>query len=81
MLLMMGGTVLMVFLMPKIMSGIDPEALKEATERSQATQPTLEMPDISQGLANWFAPPPPPSSASSSSQKAGSSSSKSSKKK
>ncbi|KAJ3099678.1 ER membrane protein complex subunit 7 [Phlyctochytrium bullatum] len=55
MMLMMGGSLLMFFLLPKMMSGLDPETLKEMQQR-QREQKKVELPDISQNLSNWLAP-------------------------
>ncbi|KAI8849297.1 hypothetical protein BC829DRAFT_391960 [Chytridium lagenaria] len=57
MILMMGGSLVMFFVLPKMMSGIDPETLKEMQQR-QKEQKKVELPDISQNLANWLAPAP-----------------------
>ncbi|KAJ1567386.1 hypothetical protein HK405_006154, partial [Cladochytrium tenue] len=46
----------MFFFLPKMMSGMDPETLKEIQDRQQSQRQALEMPDISQNLANWLAP-------------------------
>ncbi|KAL2911739.1 hypothetical protein HK105_208796 [Polyrhizophydium stewartii] len=57
MLLMTGGTMLLFFLMPKMQDAlVDKEAVEELKRSGDA--PKLEMPDISQGLANYFAPKP-----------------------
>lgn len=49
----------LLLLMPKLMENMDPEALKEFQEaqkvKGNPTQP-IEMPDVSQTLANWFVP-------------------------
>ncbi|KAJ3025315.1 UNVERIFIED_CONTAM: Diphthamide biosynthesis protein 2 [Siphonaria sp. JEL0065] len=58
MLLMMGGTMVLFFFLPKMMEGLDPEELKKIQE-SRANQPKMEMPDVSESLANWFAPTAP----------------------
>ncbi|KAJ3081585.1 hypothetical protein HK102_002246 [Quaeritorhiza haematococci] len=58
MMLMTGFSLLMFFVMPKMMANIDPEAMKEM-QQQQANQPRPEMPempDVSQMMANWFAP-------------------------
>ncbi|KAJ3229824.1 hypothetical protein HDU81_004986 [Chytriomyces hyalinus] len=57
MLLMMGGTFVLFYYMPKLLEGMDPEELKKM-EDNRKNQPKMEMPDISEGLANWFAPAP-----------------------
>ncbi|RKO96292.1 hypothetical protein CAUPRSCDRAFT_12015 [Caulochytrium protostelioides] len=70
MLLMSGFSMLIFFVMPKLMSAVDPEVLKEATEAAQnpgarrgggagsAADDELpqlpQLPDISQTLADWF---------------------------
>ncbi|KAJ3212899.1 ER membrane protein complex subunit 7 [Dinochytrium kinnereticum] len=61
MMLMMGGSLIMFFVLPKMMSGLDPETLKEMQQR-QKEQKKVELPDISQNLANWLAPSPAASS-------------------
>ncbi|CAO3574288.1 unnamed protein product [Mortierella alpina] len=54
MMLMMGFSVLMLFLMPKLMANMDPEAMEEMQGMQEATQmPTFEMPDISATLAKF----------------------------
>lgn len=49
----------MLLLMPKLIEGMDPEALKEFQEaqkkKGNQAKP-IEMPDVSQQLANWFGP-------------------------
>ncbi|KAI9332359.1 hypothetical protein BDR26DRAFT_1010578 [Obelidium mucronatum] len=60
MLLMMGGTFALFFFLPKLMEGMDPEELKKIQENRSA-QPKMEMPDVSESLANWFAPAAPAS--------------------
>jgi hypothetical protein len=49
----------LLLLMPKLMENMDPEALKEFKEsqknKGNPAKP-IEMPDLSQHLANWFAP-------------------------
>ncbi|KAJ3084853.1 hypothetical protein HDU99_001929 [Rhizoclosmatium hyalinum] len=62
MLLMMGGTFALFFFLPKMMEGLDPEELKKMQE-NRANQPKLEMPDVSESLANWFAPTAPAAAA------------------
>jgi hypothetical protein len=56
MILITGFSLIMVFVMPKMMENMDPEALKEL-QQQQANQPKLEMPDVSSYMANMFAPP------------------------
>ena len=61
MMLMMGFSLIMIFALPRMMSNMDPEILKEINEKSKSnaamlTQPQLDMPDVSQGLANFFQP-------------------------
>ncbi|KAG9299620.1 hypothetical protein G9A89_020791 [Geosiphon pyriformis] len=51
-LIMMGVSVLMLFVMPKMMANIDPEEL-EQMQKSQPTNPLEQLPDISSALANW----------------------------
>ncbi|KAF9575462.1 hypothetical protein EC968_003067 [Mortierella alpina] len=54
MMLMMGFSVLMLFLMPKLMANMDPEAMEEMQGMQEATQmPAFEMPDISATLAKF----------------------------
>ncbi|KAG0234650.1 hypothetical protein BGX31_004498 [Mortierella sp. GBA43] len=56
MMLMMGFSVLMLFLMPKLMANMDPAALEEMQGMQDATQmPSFEMPDISATLAKFSA--------------------------
>ncbi|KAJ3410910.1 hypothetical protein HDV05_003041 [Chytridiales sp. JEL 0842] len=55
MMLMMGGSLLFFFVFPKMLNGMDPEALKELQEK-RGTQPKIDMPDVSEKLANFFAP-------------------------
>ncbi|KAJ3007657.1 ER membrane protein complex subunit 7 [Thoreauomyces humboldtii] len=57
MLLMSGGSMLLFFVMPKMMAAMPQEDREELEAKPAA--PTLEMPDISASLANWFAPPAP----------------------
>ncbi|KAJ3103203.1 ER membrane protein complex subunit 7 [Phlyctochytrium planicorne] len=61
MMLMMGGSLVIFFLVPKLMGGLDPETLKEIQQR-QREQKKVELPDISQNLANWLSPAANPSS-------------------
>ncbi|KAJ3072591.1 hypothetical protein HDU98_003314 [Podochytrium sp. JEL0797] len=63
MLLMMGGTFALFFFLPKMIEGMDPEEVKKMQE-SRSAQPKLEMPDVSESLANWFAPTAPPPASS-----------------
>ncbi|KAI8618703.1 hypothetical protein BC830DRAFT_1107423 [Chytriomyces sp. MP71] len=58
MLLMMGGTMALFYFLPKMLDGMDPEELKKMQE-SRSSQPKMEMPDMSESLANWFAPAQP----------------------
>ncbi|KAF9183664.1 hypothetical protein BGZ51_003867 [Haplosporangium sp. Z 767] len=54
MMLMMGFSVLMLFLMPKMMANMDPEAMQEMQGMQEAAQmPSFEMPDISATLAKF----------------------------
>ncbi|KAI9595598.1 hypothetical protein BDF19DRAFT_440980 [Syncephalis fuscata] len=56
-MLMMGFSVIMLVVMPKMMKSMDPEALQEMQQNQNNIQNSLEnMPDISQKLANFFAP-------------------------
>ncbi len=48
---------LMIFVLPKMMENMDPEALQEM-QQQQKQQPKLEMPDVGSFMANMFAPPP-----------------------
>ncbi|GBB91874.1 hypothetical protein RclHR1_01930016 [Rhizophagus clarus] len=52
-IIMMGFSVLLLFIMPKMMANMDPDALKELQE-NQAQNPLAEMPDISTTLANFM---------------------------
>ncbi|RIA98685.1 hypothetical protein C1645_748935 [Glomus cerebriforme] len=52
-IIMMGFSVLLLFIMPKMMANMDPNALKELQE-NQAQNPLPEMPDISTTLANYL---------------------------
>ncbi|KAI9098729.1 hypothetical protein DFS34DRAFT_618743 [Phlyctochytrium arcticum] len=62
MILMSGVTLLMVFVMPKMMANMPEEVKQGASGGQQQVQqpetPQISMPDISQNLANWFAPKP-----------------------
>ncbi|ORZ18426.1 hypothetical protein BCR41DRAFT_395679 [Lobosporangium transversale] len=54
MMLMMGFSVLMLFLMPKLMANMDPEAMQEMQGMQDAAQmPNFEMPDIAATLAKF----------------------------
>ena len=58
MILMSGVTMILFFLLPKMTEGMDPEALKEIQKQQQESvgqMPKLEMPDVSEKLANYFA--------------------------
>ncbi|KAJ3176684.1 hypothetical protein HK101_010382 [Irineochytrium annulatum] len=55
MLLMMGGSLLLFLIVPKMMSNMDPETLKEMQERHK-TQKKVEMPDLSQLAADFLSP-------------------------
>ncbi|KAI8055113.1 hypothetical protein BDF22DRAFT_675476 [Syncephalis plumigaleata] len=56
-MLMMGFSVIMLVVMPKMMKSMDPEALEEMQQNQSNIQNGLDsMPDISQKLANFFAP-------------------------
>ncbi|KAJ1340661.1 hypothetical protein BSLG_004755 [Batrachochytrium salamandrivorans] len=57
MLLMSGGTMLLFFLLPKLQAGIDRDAVEEYKNDKDAPKlPSLEMPDISKNLADFFVP-------------------------
>ncbi|KAL1918445.1 uncharacterized protein VTP21DRAFT_3105 [Calcarisporiella thermophila] len=52
-MLMMGFSLIMLFVMPKMLANIDPEMLKELQESQQQSRgPARELPDISQQLAS-----------------------------
>ncbi|CAG8519707.1 7564_t:CDS:2, partial [Paraglomus occultum] len=51
-IIMMGVSIVLLVVMPKMMEGLDPEALKELQENQP--QNSLEMPDISGALANFM---------------------------
>ncbi|KAG0199311.1 hypothetical protein BGX28_007382 [Mortierella sp. GBA30] len=54
MMLMMGFSVIMLFVMPKLMANMDPEAMEEMQGMQDATQmPNFEMPDIAATLAKF----------------------------
>ncbi|KAG0365482.1 hypothetical protein BC939DRAFT_470784 [Gamsiella multidivaricata] len=54
MMLMMGFSVLMLFIMPKLMANMDSEAMEEMQGMQEATQmPNFEMPDIAATLAKF----------------------------
>ncbi|KAG0296469.1 hypothetical protein BGZ96_009422 [Linnemannia gamsii] len=54
MMLMMGASVLMLFVMPKLMANMDPEAMEEMQGMQDDMQmPSFEMPDISATLAKF----------------------------
>ncbi|KAF8937544.1 hypothetical protein EDD21DRAFT_367419 [Dissophora ornata] len=54
MMLMMGFSVVMLFVMPKLMANMDPEAMEEIQGMQDATQmPNFEMPDIAATLAKF----------------------------
>ncbi|KAG0338109.1 hypothetical protein BG004_007351 [Podila humilis] len=54
MMLMMGFSVLMLFVMPKLLSNMDPEAMEEMQAQGGAPEmPTFEMPDIAATLAKF----------------------------
>ncbi|KNC98478.1 uncharacterized protein SPPG_06179 [Spizellomyces punctatus DAOM BR117] len=55
MILMSGFSLLMFFALPKLMSNMPEEAVQQMQERQQQP-PAMQMPDVSQSLANWFAP-------------------------
>ena len=65
MMLLMGFSILMMFAMPKMMEGLDPEALEEVKQSQARAQSMLNptqaannnMPDFAQQLANFMAPP------------------------
>ncbi|CAG8535498.1 7233_t:CDS:2 [Funneliformis mosseae] len=52
-IIMMGFSVVILFIMPKMMANLDQDALKELQE-NQAQNPLAEMPDISTTLANYL---------------------------
>ncbi|KAG0310634.1 hypothetical protein BGZ97_012430 [Linnemannia gamsii] len=54
MMLMMGASVLMLFVLPKLMANMDPEAMEEMQGMQEDMQmPSFEMPDISATLAKF----------------------------
>ncbi|KAG0316004.1 hypothetical protein BGZ99_007133 [Dissophora globulifera] len=54
MMLMMGFSVVMLFIMPKLMANMDPEAMEEIQGMQESTQmPAFEMPDIAATLAKF----------------------------
>ncbi|KAI8922005.1 hypothetical protein DFJ77DRAFT_444922 [Powellomyces hirtus] len=59
MLLMSGFSMIMFFVMPKMMANLPEEVQEEAKGRREEMPQMPQMPDISQGLANWFAPQAP----------------------
>ncbi|KAI8825984.1 uncharacterized protein EV422DRAFT_617002 [Fimicolochytrium jonesii] len=60
MLLMSGVSMLLVFVLPKLSAaGADIAAADAAAQEPVEPTPQLELPDISQGLANFFAPKTP----------------------
>ncbi|CAI2186527.1 3840_t:CDS:2, partial [Funneliformis geosporum] len=52
-IIMMGFSVVILFIMPKMMANLDQDALKELQE-NQTQNPLAEMPDISSTLANYL---------------------------
>ncbi|KAI9207307.1 uncharacterized protein BJ171DRAFT_494212 [Polychytrium aggregatum] len=56
MMLMAIFGLVMVIGMPKLMNSLDQETLQEVRQQRQQNTPQMEMPDISQNLANMFAP-------------------------
>ncbi|CAG8442772.1 7965_t:CDS:2 [Ambispora gerdemannii] len=52
-LIMMGVSVLMLFVMPKMMANLDPEELEQMKKNQPAINPLEQLPDISSTLANW----------------------------
>lgn len=56
MILMSVVPLLLLFLMPKLTEGMDEETLKELRSNRQQVSNNVEMPDVSQKLADWFAP-------------------------
>ncbi|KAK5668952.1 hypothetical protein QVD99_004725 [Batrachochytrium dendrobatidis] len=57
MLLMSGGTMLLFFLLPKIQASVDREAVEEYKNNPDAPKlPSMEMPNISKNLADFFSP-------------------------
>ncbi|KAK3807751.1 MAG: hypothetical protein J3Q66DRAFT_356391 [Benniella sp.] len=52
MMLMMGFSVLMLFIMPKMMANMDPEAMQEVQGMHDSV-PTFEMPDFAETLAKY----------------------------
>ena len=58
MLLLTGFTMLLMFALPKMNDAIDPEyKVFNLIQEIKKNQPTPELPDISNSLANWFLPP------------------------
>ncbi|KAF9214821.1 hypothetical protein BGZ59_002881 [Podila verticillata] len=53
MMLMMGFSVLMLFVMPKLLSNMDPEAMEEMQGQDAPQMPNFEMPDIAATLAKF----------------------------
>ncbi|KAJ1982232.1 hypothetical protein H4R33_005079 [Dimargaris cristalligena] len=73
-MLMMGVTVLMMFVMPKLQAGLDPEGKQELeaeTSKMHKQMNSLQTPDFAASLANWMSPAPanPPKSQASSKRK------------
>lgn len=66
MLLMMAFSMGMMFLLPKLTAGMNEEELKELQSK-QINPQNMEMPDVSQWMANWMAGDAKPPSASGSS--------------
>ncbi len=56
MILMSVVPLFLLFLMPKLTEGMDEETLKEMRANRQQVSNNVEMPDVSQKLADWFAP-------------------------
>lgn len=52
-IIMMGFSVLLLFIMPKMMANMDPDALRELQE-NQTQNPLAEMPDLSSTIANFM---------------------------
>ncbi|KAF9430688.1 hypothetical protein BGZ94_004904 [Podila epigama] len=53
MMLMMGFSVLMLFVMPKLLANMDPEAMEELQGQDAPQMPNFEMPDLAETLAKF----------------------------
>ncbi|KAJ3181421.1 hypothetical protein HDU87_001028 [Geranomyces variabilis] len=62
MLLMSGFSMILFFVLPKLMSNLPQEEEPSKDAPPQEVPQLPSMPDISQNLANWFAPQAKPSS-------------------